>query len=840
MLPSAQHRPLLVLTPGAGLFTNKQRTMMRKFLLDADLPAAAIHWRAFHSHTNTTSKRTKHDRFTPPTEEDRQRILRGIYQTNPRLIAIADRTALYTLTGKSSLHLCRGSSYDIRVGDRHYDAVVLGNVLNTLPFTTQRWFKWAYQADVAKLARFWNGTQRPQPEFKYAIVRDTECLSQLTRRAPHAKFIAIDIETWGAGVNSHITCVGLSLHFGDDIETYVIPFHTIPSYDVLPPERVRPAVAEILSSPVPKAMQNGIYDSAHLLRERLVPRNWWIDTAVASHAIWQEAPKTLHFLASMALDNVQYWKDETKTAESANSEEEEPYAFPQNVPDLEQYLLYNAKDAYYTAAITPYYLGHLNLLPWARNNYITTMRQVAGPALYMSMHGIPINNSIRNKVVQDALIESTEALSTLQIMTDNPNFNPSSPTQVQQLLYDTLKIPPLARKGRSTKEEVLKILAANSPLTNRIIQQIWDTKKPANIAAKYGNGLQLHKNRLYYSQSPTGTTSFRYSSRSSHYHTGTNIQNMNKDGPIRAMLEADPGYIIVERDYAQSDAYFTAFSANERKFIADLLGPYDTHCLNAARFFKQDYDAVYQGYRNDEEWVVHSTKGIRQTTKRVVYGANYYMSGYTLFLQMGVRSVVSAAQALGYQGASRWTFDALVQFCERLLRVYFEEIYPDLDPWLKQEIRRSAFRNNVATCIGGLTRFFFGDIKNDNKIQRQFAAFYGQTGTAANVNRSLDRIFYERDSNGNTWLDRGGRLFFQVHDSIVGQVPLGRSDLIDEFAELMDNERISPSGESFKVPGETQVGFGWGKRMIDWIPGKTTLKDVEEHDARWKEKFFPA
>ena len=397
-----------------------------------------------------------------------------------------------------------------------------------------------------------------------------------------------------------------------------------------------------------------------------------------------------------------------------------------------------------------------------------------------------------------------------------------------------LKAKPLPRKGRGTGEDVLKMLQPQSFLLDTIIEQIWRAKKPANLVSKYGSTLRLQRGRLYYSMSPTGTTSFRYASKGSHYHTGTNIQNTPKDGPLRAIIEADPGYLLVERDYAQSDAYFTAFSANEQNFIRDLQSPEDAHCINASRFFKRPYDDIYQGYRTDAEWVVHSTKGVRQITKRIVYGANYRMGAYTLYIQMGYRSVVSAAKSLGYYGADSWPFQRLVNFCESLLRMYFDDIYPGLNPWLSQRIRRAINDENIATCIGGLTRSFFGDL-NDHKIQREFAAFFGQTGTAANVNCSLKRIFYETDSRGSTWLDRGGRLIFQVHDSILGQVPLGRLELIDELAELMDNKRVAPSGQTFRVPGETKVGFGWGKRMLSW---PCTITEVRAHDERWQENFF--
>ena len=176
-------------------------------------------------------------------------------------------------------------------------------------------------------------------------------------------------------------------------------------------------------------MQNGIYDSSHLLREQLPLRNWWIDTAVISHSIWQESPKRLDFLASLALDHVQYWKDETRTAETAASEIEEPYAFPRYEKDVLQYWKYNALDAYYTAAITPFLLGHLRLLKWAATNYMSTMQQVCGPALLMGMSGAAVNDSIRQRLLID---NTTKAATEELYKSTNNGQQPYIQSQQQQ------------------------------------------------------------------------------------------------------------------------------------------------------------------------------------------------------------------------------------------------------------------------------------------------------------------------------------------------------------------------------------------------------------------------
>ncbi len=297
------------------------------------------------------------------------------------------------------------------------------------------------------------------------------------------------------------------------------------------------------------------------------------------------------------------------------------------------------------------------------------------------------------------------------------------------------------------------------------------------------------------------------------------------------MIQADPGYIMFNADYAQSDAYFTAFESGDPAYIETMLDDKDTHCVHAAQFFQQDYDKLYAGYKNDEDWVTESTTGIRQITKRVVYGANYLMAAFTLFLTMGKPAVTAAAKQLGYTDASNWNQSQLIHFCQRMLDFYFGKMYPTLMPWLQEEIQRAVRNGNKAVCAFGRTRTFFGNLETDSAAQRELAAFFGQGGTAGNINHAIERIYYESD-----FYNAGGILLFQVHDSIVGQVPEERLDLIKTIVNCMDNE-CHVKDKKFRVPVDVKVGKGWGKRMMKW-DDTVTLDQINKKDAQWKQHFL--
>jgi len=819
------YRRITVLT--TNRFSEKLRSLQIKYFRKARVPAMLT---SYHALTVGCQKKVGKKKYVPD-ESKRAEFFARLRNAKPDFIIVQDAVALYYLTGKHSLHLCRGCVYawegiPVFVLVPIVQVVMRGNVYTP----------WVMLKDLHKLRRWLYGEQRPQPRFRYQVCRTLAEVEAAKESAATCLCLAIDVETIGAGYTATISCTGIAgWHRDGSISVWVIPWYTghseggkpfWPSADV--EARVRTEVAALLDNSVPKVMQNGLYDSTYFVRENMPVRNWWLDTAVAFHAVWQQAPKRLDFIASICCDYVQYWKDEGKSVENAK-EDVKVGTLPTTEKGMERYWRYNALDCYYTLVSVPPIMSLIAKQDWALINYKKEIRQFTGPSLAMSTRGIRVNHAIKTKLEFDNHAESAEQLEILRTMVATPEFNPNSNQQVAELLYDVLGAKALPRKGKTVDEKVLKVIQTQHPLIARIVEQIWATKKPANNVSKYGSSLRLYNDRLLFTLNSTGTKNARYSSKNSNLHVGTQIQNVPY--AIRVMLEADPGYVLFERDYAQSDGYFTAFHADEEAYIANLTGDKDAHCVHAAEFFRRKYEDIYAGYVAEEPWVVDSTKGVRQITKRVTYGANYLMMAYTLFITMGRQSVVAAAQQLGYDKAGNWDLKRCVKFCEYLLWVYFNKLYRGLRPWIETEIKTAIRHNNRATCIGGYTRTFFGDMAKDDTVHRDLAAFFGQSGTACNINEALENIYY------SDWEKRGGILLFQVHDSIIGQVPIDKLELIEEVGGMMANERVAPSGKKFVVPSEAKVGIGWGKRMMPFTPG-ITFAEIKAHDDAWQAKFF--
>jgi len=815
--------------------------------------------------TNTTHGLTKYktDKIQV-ADPDRapeffSRLMRAVEQYRARTIVISDWVALEYITQRfRSLSLTRGSVYFVN----NIPTVVVGSMRTSngmAALAAQPHAGWMLLEDCKKIWRWHTGTQQTVPPFHYTVCSTRQDLTDLAAAASVAELISCDVETTGRGVTAAITCAGYSLLMPDGrIECFVIPFIsplTETGHAWTGPDEALAyqTMRTVNASDAPKVCQNGMYDAHYYIRYRAPLKNFLFDTAVLFHSIWPEVPKRIDFIASIMLDVYRFWKDDAKEDDKDDSKSG---AVPRSEDGYRRYLRYNALDCYYTLLLG-LRLGHVAIQqPWIAENYRVSMRQFIGPGLAMSLRGVRINKNLQSTFDLLNQNSSTSSYNDLCRMVRNREFNPNSPTQVAALVYDVLKATPLPKRGakkggkkpaksakaaatanRSVDETVLEIIRLQHPLYNRIIQQIWDVKKPKNNASKYGvfrydeqnkefTGLQLFHGRWMYLLSPIGTDTTRYASKSSNFWVGTQIQNVPYE--MRPMAEPDPGYVMFEIDYSKADFWHTAFASGEKEMMRVVTDPHlDTHCYHAARFFGRSYDEIYAGYKAKEPWVVDSLRGVRQNAKRIVYGANYLMAGYTLFMTMGKQAVDGLLDFLQIDRRG-WTVKQYSNFCQQQLDFYFETMYPGLRPWLERIIMSAVRRGNKHMCAGGRVRTFFRDLINDKEGQRKLAAFVGQGGTAGMINRAMDDIYYSGLDSQDCML------LFQVHDSVVGQVRENRLDLIPELIKKLEITNTI-EGRTFVVPVEANVGYGWGFRMCGWHDG-ITLDEIKEADRKWYAK----
>jgi DNA polymerase I-like protein with 3'-5' exonuclease and polymerase domains len=768
-----------------------------------------------------------------------------IRKYKPHAIACQDMYTLWALTGDdtASLDKYRGSTFF--VGGT---PIVIFNKAHSYNWSIVKHGSWLLSHDLKKLKRWETKEVRNEPKFEWVLCATESRLAELQDCAAHSTLIAADIET----ANGFITCIGFSCLRDARVYNFVVPFFNplaeggvyweTPELEVAAWRTVK----AVCANSVVKIYQNGAYDATYQLRFHIPAHQYLLDSMYMMNAVWSEAPKSLDFLASIFVDHYCYWKDDSKGVTDANDK------VPVTEEKLMQYWQYNALDNYYTLLVSMALMQIVSKTPWALANYKMKFSLQVGPALAASMRGMHVNHwKLESKANENELASDT-ALEKLRIMSADPEFNPKSGPQLANLLYDVIGAKPITQQGRgrkdtsrSTDEKLLKLVQTQHPILSKIIQAVWDFKKPQNNVSKYGplkqrensagkliwNGLRLWNNsRLLYSISVTGTETDRASSNQHAFRCGTNAQNIPEE--IRDAMEAPPGYIFVEFDYSQSDAFFVAGESGDEKYIETMRGVIaglDSHLRHAAFFYDMTYEELEERHKKKDPFVSKNPTGIRPITKRIVHGKNFLMRGATLFMLMGVEQVTNGMLAMGWPAPKG--HNDMVKWCQHQLDRFGQELYPDLEAWQKSLPVEIAKNGGLLTNVWGATRYFFGDWLKDKSVHREMAAQVGQGGTAGNVNRSLYEYWYVEKLDGpNCYFTT------QTHDSLKFAI---RVELVHEYAKkilTIMQKPVTIKSWTFHVPVEAKIGFSWGRGLQEYNP-KQTVEDWKEHERKIRQGY---
>lgn len=747
----------------------------------------------------------------------------------PHLIICNDEATLRCITGEPyTLSQVRGSVYEFQ----GIPVIVLDAVGNMYAMNHGSWM---WGLDMAKVVRFAHGKQNKLPAFNYRLASTMRDIERLVEESAGATLIATDRETFAG----NISCTGYTYDFGGHLTSVCVPFFDPwtasgcfwPEGDF---SRVLRALKHLHANPVPKALQNGMYDCAYDIEAGMPLNNYIYDTQYLMHSIWCEAPKALHEISSYFLDNYRYWKDDAKGVQEDG--------FGKTHADIERYWRYNGLDTYYTWLDTRELVSRISKLPWAMANYSERIALALGPCLAASLRGLRTNKARHAFIMAKKSAEAHEGLENVRRLVHVKDYNPRSKTDAAWFIYDVCgaKVTRL-QKGKRSKyglkscdEKVLKLMKEQgNPMLNVYIRRHLDAKKPAAVISKYGNMQELCRNGRFLSWlNPSGTTTSRFNSGGSQYWTGTNAQNIPM--PIRELFVADDNYFLLDIDYSASDDRFVAYESQDpekMRVVEDR--SIDIHCYHCSIFFSMDYTTVVAGWKADEPWCVDEPKGVRQVTKKVTHGRNYCEGGATMYNLMGRDAVVATAVALGYPKAEGWTDKELIGICNKLSDKYDHPrigLYKRIRPWQEEIVTDLAKRGGLATTAFGFTRKFFGK-PGDHKTQRELASFFGQGDTGGNVNRALRKIWYSGIDDGKSCL-----FLLQVHDSLLFAVHKDHPYIVDQIKAIME-EPVTIHGRSMYVPAAPKVGLTWAKKMLSWKPGMTYNEIAAFEDKVFGEKY---
>jgi len=545
-------------------------------------------------------------------------------------------------------------------------------------------------------------------------------------------FLAIDVETAPEPLRIQICSYSICWSTPGSSQLRLTNF----TFWIDSPERYR--WMELLNQlPLPKVMQNGIYDNSWFIYYGCPPRNWLLDTQDLFHCWYAELPKRLAFVTAFCVREAYYWKDLSRTG------------------SREDFLQYGCMDVWATSCSLLYLITELPT--WAWQNYLIKF-PLNFPAILCGMRGWKIDEEQRREIREDQIPEIEDNRKLLQQITRRPNFNPGSWQQVLPVLNT------ISTKGKvlGTDKKILEKIATQHPFNQLICQAILDYKKAQKLLGSYIDA-DLLNGRFLFTLAPSGTDTLRMASHGSVFWTGNSIQVIPRGSVIKSMYVSDYGFYLGEPDAEQAEARCVAYLSGDESMIASVEAPLDYHRTNASKFFGLKYEEI------DEL--------IRDLSKRVNHGWSFNMMANMLLLTMGIKNVARAQKLLGLP--ANWSLKQVCQYLIDKACAAYPAVRSEWYPFLTDMVQAT----HKYTSQLGWTRFFFGEPwKDGHKLElNSLVAHPPQNLNVSIINESFLLLYeFEKKTNGDF------KLLAQIHDSLPFQYKIGRLDLAIEATKIME------------------------------------------------------
>ncbi len=351
-----------------------------------------------------------------------------------------------------------------------------------------------------------------------------------------------------------------------------------------------------------------------------------------------------------------------------------------------------------------------------------------------------------------------------------PGFNPDSPKQLGQLLFERLGLPggkKTASGQFSTDEKTLSKLVSAHP----IIPAILDYRACAKLKSTYVDKLPTlvdSSSRVHTTYAQAFTETGRLSS------SDPNLQNI----PIRtvrgkrirrAFVARDENHRLVSADYSQIELrLMAAFSGDEALCEAFRQGA-DIHRETAARVY-----GVMSPLVTDEQ---------RAACKMVNFGIIYGISPFGL----SQRLKVSRSEA------------------SRLIETYFK-LYPRVREYMQESIEKARKSGYAETMLG--RRRLLRDLSSRNATVRQAAERDAINTPIQGSAADLIKIAMVRVAAAFREEALAAKMVLQIHDELVFDVPTAE---VPRVCEIVRREMVG----AYPLAVPLDVGLGVGENWLD-------------------------
>ena len=344
-------------------------------------------------------------------------------------------------------------------------------------------------------------------------------------------------------------------------------------------------------------------------------------------------------------------------------------------------------------------------------------------------------------------------------------FNLGSPKQLQQILFDELKLPKTKRikTGYTTDADALQGLLAQTqhPLLEHLLHHR-DVSRLKTVVDSLMPMIDDH-GRIHTTFNQLVAATGRLSSQD------PNLQNIpirTAEGRrIRQAFVVGEGYeSLMTADYSQIEMRIMADLSGDQALIDAISSGFDFHATTAASVFSLPLDQIDGTLRN--------------RVKAMNYGLAYGLSAYGLSQQLGI----TPEEARG------------------LMQEYFER-FGGVRDYLAEVVEQARREGYTETILG--RRRYLPDLNSDNRQRREMAE---RMALNAPIQGSAADIIKVAMLNVERALRDAGlksRMLLQVHDELVFEVAPGERAAVEELAR-----REMAAAYPLKAPLDVSVGVG--------------------------------
>lgn len=527
---------------------------------------------------------------------------------------------------------------------------------------------------------------------------------------------AIDTET--TGLDPHTAeLVGISFACGLPSPTAAayLPVRT-PDHACATWDDLKALLQPLLEDPtITKIGQNAKYDERVFLHHGIAIRgydgdpmlaSWLLDPGRESHG--------LDFLSQSFLGVIKIPTSAVIDLKAGQTMDTAPVAV------VMRYACEDAQCTWRLAQVLEPKLAEQNLLTVYRDQELPISRVLAA----MEHRGIGVDRQVLADTQAHLQHYLTQVEADIRRHTGT-DFNPASPKQVAQVLFERLKLPVITstKSGPSTDASVLEALRQFHELPDLLLQ--W--RSLSKLIGTYLTKLPEHINpatlRIHTNYKQTGTETGRLSS------DHPNLQNIPKKRDIgremRAAFNAGPGRVLIAADYSQIELRVLAHLSDDPTLIAAFMQNADIHRFVAAQVNHCDEASVTPAQRN--------------AAKAVNFGIIYGQTAFGLSSQLGI--------ARGE--ASRFIDDYFARFSS-------------VKAFINRTVEEAAIRGYASTMAG--RRRHLPQLTSGNRNERLQGERIALNSTIQGSAADLIKVAMLR---AQRMLPAGAHLLLQIHDELL-------------------------------------------------------------------------